>query len=101
MTGDNDRPAQVDPEHRVSDSVVDLGLVRGDDAFVEQLAAGLVAGRAVARSAKDTEDRLIAMLSAWVAEVRPESVVETDWQRAEGAGLQNNSPDGTARREPR
>lgn len=84
MTGDDDRPAQVDPEDRESHSVVDLGLLRADDAFVEQLAAGLVAGRAVARSAKDTEDRLTAMLAAWVAEVRPEIVVETDRQRTEG-----------------
>lgn len=86
MTGDDDGTAQGDPEDRESDSVVDLGLLRADDAFVEQLAAGLVPGRAVARSAKGTEDRLIAMLSAWVAEVRPEAVVETDRPRAEGPG---------------
>jgi hypothetical protein len=99
MTGDNDRPAQVDPEDHESDSVVDLGLLRADDAFVEQLAAGLVTGRDVARSANDTEDRLIAMLSAWVAEVRPQTVVETDRPRAERPRLQNSGPDGTAHRE--
>lgn len=87
MTGDNDRPAQVDPEDRETDSVVDLGLLRADDAFVEQLAAGLVTARAITRSAKDADDRLIAMLAAWVAEVRPETVVQTDQQRAEGPRL--------------
>jgi hypothetical protein len=100
MTGDNHRSAQVDPEDRETDSVVDLGLLRADDAFVEQVAAGLVTGPAVARSAKDTEDRLITMLAAWVAEVRPETIVETDRQRADGPGLQNIRPDGTAHREP-
>ncbi|MFD1530101.1 hypothetical protein [Pseudonocardia aurantiaca] len=48
---------------------VDLAALRADDALVEELAAGRMAR--VGAPARGTEDELVAMLAAWVADVRP------------------------------
>ncbi|QYN32129.1 hypothetical protein K1T35_26345 [Pseudonocardia sp. DSM 110487] len=53
---------------------LDVAALRADNEFIEQLAAGLVAPRDVPASARGTEDELVAMLAAWVAEVRPEAL---------------------------
>jgi hypothetical protein len=71
---DDDRPERAGPEDRETDSAFDLAALRADDAFVDQLAAGRVAPRDLPPSAKGTEDELVAMLAAWVAEVRPETL---------------------------
>jgi hypothetical protein len=48
---------------------VDLAALRADDTLVEELAAGRMAR--IGAPARGTEDELVAMLAAWVADVRP------------------------------
>ncbi|NMH80788.1 hypothetical protein HF577_27325, partial [Pseudonocardia xinjiangensis] len=52
---------------------IDLAALREDDALVEELAAGLVALGELPRESHGTDDELVAMLAAWVAEVRPDA----------------------------
>ncbi len=66
---ENHGSLQRDTEHPL-----DVAALRADDEFVERLAAGLVAPRDVPDSARGTDDELVAMLAAWVAEVRPEAI---------------------------
>jgi hypothetical protein len=60
--------------HAPPDSdVLDVAALRVDDALVERLAAGVVGPTSVLASARSTEVELVAMLAAWVAEIRPEA----------------------------
>ena len=59
---------------RETEHPLDVAALRADDEFVERLAAGLVAPQDVPDSARGTDDELVAMLAAWVAEVRPEAI---------------------------
>jgi hypothetical protein len=68
-------PASEGPE------VLDVAALASDDALVEQLAAGAIAPTPVPPSARGTEDELVAMLAAWVADVRPEALASAETRR--------------------
>lgn len=52
---------------------LNVAALRADDALVEQLAAAAIPSAMLRAAACGTADELIAMLAAWVAEVRPEA----------------------------
>ena len=54
-----------------SDDPLDVAALRADDEFIEALVAGRIPGRTGQDSA---DDELVAMLAAWVADVRPETL---------------------------
>jgi hypothetical protein len=68
--GDDD-DLHEDPER---DQPLDLAALRADDALVDDLAAGLLGVGDRAKGSSSADDELLALLSAWVAEVRPEAV---------------------------
>ncbi|MEN3269956.1 hypothetical protein [Pseudonocardia sp.] len=83
----HDRDAQDrDSEHLP----IDVAALRADDALVEELAAGLVALGELHHGARGSDDELVAMLAAWVADVRP------DAQPTITASARDTSPDEKA-----
>src|ERR1700754_2869604 len=80
-----------DAPGRGGDHTIDLAALRADDALVEELAAGLVALGQLPRETRSTDDELVAMLAAWVAEVRPED--EALPATAAGASEHDDDPD--------
>lgn len=73
MMCDTDEP-QFDP--LLSDEPIDLNAVRADDALISALAHG---DRDAARELVESDDELLALIAAWIADVRPvqDTVAET------------------------
>src|SRR6201991_783507 len=84
-----------DAPGRGGDHPIDLAALRADDALVEELAAGLVALGQLPRETRSTDDELVAMLAAWVAEVRPEDETQVATPAA-ASGHDNGDPDHPA-----
>ena len=102
---EDDLPEGVDPENRGpkdSDAewLVDLAALRADDALVEELAAGLVAHRELPAESRGTEAELVAMLAAWVSEVRPEAATRAGADAVSSAAEHTGAEDAAAGQRP-
>lgn len=82
---------------------VDLEAVRADDDLIEALAAGLVRPPTRRPGPGDVDEQLVALLSSWVADVRPESLLHRPadtWATSDGPAEVGSRINGRASVDP-
>lgn len=73
---------------------VDPAAVRADDDLIEALAAGLIKPPVRRPESGDVDEQLVALLSSWVADVRPETMLHRPadhWPALDGARARRRS----------